>query len=81
MYSEPPHSNRKNFYVSTVINPILVKIIMIKLPVTANITAPLPMAHALPSLAYKNTVLNRKLTPSAKRLKMFYKHTVNNPFE
>lgn len=54
---------------------------MIKLPVTANITAPLPMAHALPSLAYKNTVLNRKLTPSAKRLKMFYKHTVNNPFE
>lgn len=46
---------------------------MIKLPVTANITASLPMAHALPSLAYKNTALNRKLTPSAKRLKMLCK--------
>lgn len=54
---------------------------MIKLPVTANITASLPMAHALPSLAYKNTVLNRKLTPSAKRLKMLCKYTVNNPLE
>lgn len=33
---------------------------MIKLPVTANITASLPMAHALPSLAYKNSVLSRQ---------------------
>ena len=54
---------------------------MIKLLVTANITASLPMAHALPSLAYKNTALTRRLTPSAQRLKMFPKQTVNNPLE
>lgn len=54
---------------------------MIKLPVTANITASLPMAHTLPSLAYKNITLNRKLTPSAKGLKIFCKQTVNNPLE
>lgn len=54
---------------------------MIKLPVTANITASLPMAHALPSLAYKNTALNGKLTPSATPLKMSCKQTVNKPLE
>lgn len=54
---------------------------MIKLPVTANIAASLPVAHALPSLAYKATALNRKVIPSAKRLKMFCKQTVNNPLE
>lgn len=58
-------SNRGNFRVSTVINPILVKIIMIKLPVTVNIPLSLPVAHTMPSLAYRNSGAKEAALPCA----------------
>lgn len=39
---------------------------MIKLPVTVNIPASLPVAHTLPSLAYKNSGTNQAATALSK---------------